>query len=550
MRAGVRSVARREGLLGIFSSPRESVPISDPVLRSKNIAGLIQRGLIVKSRSSVSPGFLLNVALSKGPDSDLSDFLPYDSSEILHREVLSTAIQLSPARDIPLLHHPERTTHYFQCDHFLAVGSQARRITASVFATIIASLPVRILACSISPDGLVGTYPLCFHLGIDKDLDVFALMRKGRDEPIFIGDERPQSGPALILNDVLTTGRSTLQVAERLLNCRLRILGALVVYDRMQGGRELLQHHGIPVLSLMSLRSLRSYCQELASRKTCDHHLKRKARFFLELAQRLRTQPVSCHEVPKAKPLLALATNLSPRLQSDSKEFDLSSAERNRLLRRISEAVDQAVENGCDMLVFPELTAPRETRKLFIKKSRDHPIIIVAGTEYNSRMENPAIIAINGNIIEQAKLLRSPYDSPDMVTGDTIYVFRETRVGNFAVLVCADHAGYKFVENLMGKVDLVVVIARNRAIRTFVSMAEGDSYRIYSYVLVVNDSKCGPSYISSPAKGPEKLQWIRPESVGQLAYARPDLGELRRRSTKRFVRSIPHPRNLREEGSL
>jgi len=101
---------------------------------------------------------------------------------------------------------------------------------------------------------------------------------------------------------------------------------------------------------------------------------------------------------------------------------------------------------------------------------------------------------------------------------------------------------------LKNKVDLVVVIARNRSVRTFASMALGYSYQLYSYLLYVNDAHCGKSFITSPTKGLRKLEWVEPRPGSELGYVRLMLDDLRRRSGK-FLKKLSYDENAREENA-
>jgi len=62
----------------------------------------------------------------------------------------------------------------------------------------------------------------------------------------------PQGAPVVILEDVITTGASTIKAIERARASGLVPVGAFTVVDRQEGGREAIEATGVPVLSLFA----------------------------------------------------------------------------------------------------------------------------------------------------------------------------------------------------------------------------------------------------------------------------------------------------------
>ena len=271
-------------------------------------------------------------------------------------------------------------------------------------STILSLLQVDVLACGIDLQRLIGTYPLCFHLGVQKNMDIIArVQRPGRAR--ILGGTHPSRGCTLIINDVNTTGKSVLQIRNTLKDQKL--LGALFIYDRLEGGREILEEQDIPTLSLMSLRSLRRFCGRVLGGYVSVKDLDSRARTFLRRSGRIRIKVRRFRAAMKKCPTIALAPGLSPHLRANTKELDLDSYGRRAILRKTMAVLNKAVIDGCSMAVFPELTVPVESRRLFERMSLKEPIIVVAGCEYNTLGQNCALIAIEGRTTEQPKLVRS-----------------------------------------------------------------------------------------------------------------------------------------------
>jgi orotate phosphoribosyltransferase len=59
---------------------------------------------------------------------------------------------------------------------------------------------------------------------------------------------------AVIVEDVVTTGGSSLSAIERCEQFGLKIVGVLAIIDRMEGGAEAFQSRGYPFRSLLTIR--------------------------------------------------------------------------------------------------------------------------------------------------------------------------------------------------------------------------------------------------------------------------------------------------------
>jgi predicted amidohydrolase len=180
---------------------------------------------------------------------------------------------------------------------------------------------------------------------------------------------------------------------------------------------------------------------------------------------------------------------------------------------------------------------PLESRDFFARVTRDHPIVIVAGQEYNSQRQNCALVAVAGNVIEQPKIVRSPFDLPDICVGDTINVFRNTRVGDFAVLVCSDLASPEIIEKLKGNLDLLITVERNKAVNAYAHLAFTAAYEIGCYVLLANDSIHGPSLLAMPRKRErDRLRWLTVDELEKISYMSLKLRDLRKKAGE-FLRT-------------
>jgi orotate phosphoribosyltransferase len=64
----------------------------------------------------------------------------------------------------------------------------------------------------------------------------------------------PAGSPVVIVEDVITTGGSTLKAAAKLREAGYVVAGVAAVIDRLEGGREAIEAEGLPFLALYTRR--------------------------------------------------------------------------------------------------------------------------------------------------------------------------------------------------------------------------------------------------------------------------------------------------------
>jgi len=60
--------------------------------------------------------------------------------------------------------------------------------------------------------------------------------------------------PVVVLEDVITTGGSTLKALEKLREAHVKVVGVVALVDRLEGGAEAIQLAGIPLVCLATRR--------------------------------------------------------------------------------------------------------------------------------------------------------------------------------------------------------------------------------------------------------------------------------------------------------
>ena len=89
-----------------------------------------------------------------------------------------------------------------------------------------------------------------------RPLDAIYVRKEVKDhgsKRMLEGDTRLQDGDGVvILEDVITTGGSTLKAAEKLRARGLKIVGVIAIVDRTEGGREAITAAGLPLHALFT----------------------------------------------------------------------------------------------------------------------------------------------------------------------------------------------------------------------------------------------------------------------------------------------------------
>lgn len=144
------------------------------------------------------------------------------------------------------------------------------------------------------------------------------------------------------------------------------------------------------------------------------------------------------------------------------------------LNENILNVIDYAKTNKVNLLIFPELSIPKECIPTIIELTKGNKdLVIVAGSHYcedSNSVLNQSPIIYNGSVIYSHKIHNSdnefsPYKGKGVYQSDEcikkITYFKNTIVGNFIVLICADN--FKEVKDRCLKkyknLDFLIVIA-------------------------------------------------------------------------------------------
>lgn len=148
-------------------------------------------------------------------------------------------------------------SYYLDCRRVTLDAAGARLIAEGMLELLAAEMPDAVGGMAIGADPI--TAAILTVAGMrQQPLKGFIVRKeakthgKGRDVegPVVAGDS------AVIVEDVVTTGGSSLQAIERVEACGLKVRGVLAVIDRLEGGAEAFAARGYRLQTLLTIRDL------------------------------------------------------------------------------------------------------------------------------------------------------------------------------------------------------------------------------------------------------------------------------------------------------
>ena len=213
---------------------------------------------------------------------------------------------------------------------------------------------------------------------------------------------------------------------------------------------------------------------------------------------------------------------------------------------------DQSGERAfADLIVFPELAIHPDDMDLLKRLADKTRSMILAGllfTDHHGSLVNKARWLIpnyreSGRqwiTRDQGKLHPIPGETKLGIKGDRpcqhIIEVRGFAEGPFRLTaaVCYDATDLKLASDLKDKTELFLIVAHNKDVTTFDSMASALHYHMYQHVAVVNKGEFGGSTIQAPYKEPYDRLISHAHGTDQISInvADLDLAAFKRRSTK------------------
>jgi len=168
---------------------------------------------------------------------------------------------------------------------------------------------------------------------------------------------------------------------------------------------------------------------------------------------------------------------------------------------KISELIQKAIElaksAGAAAIVLPEYFIPRGPYlRNIIDCARKKDLALIGGLvgRYDSsgNFHNEAVIMLSQagqREMFQAKHRFSNEETPSLVSDKEHFIFKDTTIGTFAVVICSDYLEADIINSIRKEerdLDLLIVCCTNPRPDIFLRIASGDAYRLYANIIIVN----------------------------------------------------------------
>ncbi len=150
------------------------------------------------------------------------------------------------------------------------------------------------------------------------------------------------------------------------------------------------------------------------------------------------------------------------------------------------------------LIVFPELSMNPDLIPYLEQLSSTNNAFIIAGSFYKGKRNVSRIITPFLGTFSQDKLVKSKYEPVEISSDKNIKIFKNTKIGSFAVIICRDYVETSIIAQISGRIDFIVILAVNRATKSYQLLSKGDSFRQGIYVIHVNSTK--PDGVDDPAE--------------------------------------------------
>ncbi len=149
----------------------------------------------------------------------------------------------------------KKASYYLDCRRVTLDGRGANLIAAGILDLLADDMPDAVGGMAIGADPITAAV-ITVAAQRGTPLRGFIVRKeskqhgKGRDVegPVTAGDR------VVIVEDVVTTGGSSLQAIERVLAAGLKVQKVIAIIDRLEGGREAFQEAGYELQTLLTIR--------------------------------------------------------------------------------------------------------------------------------------------------------------------------------------------------------------------------------------------------------------------------------------------------------
>ena len=171
--------------------------------------------------------------------------------------LLALLVERSFARKKVVLASGKESDFFIDCKQTV-LGAEAHALVGGLMLDALDQLP----ACNAVAGVELGGCPLASAVALTSHLrgaprDAIYVRKEAKDhgsKRLLEGDSRLANANVVVLEDVTTTGGSTLKAVEKLRAAGHQVVGVVTLVDRLEGGREAIEAAGLPLIAIYTRR--------------------------------------------------------------------------------------------------------------------------------------------------------------------------------------------------------------------------------------------------------------------------------------------------------
>jgi orotate phosphoribosyltransferase len=193
---------------------------------------------------------------------DLS--LPTANQEDLRHTLLDLIVKYAYREGDFVLSSGARSSYYINCKEVTLRAEGALTIGRLILDTLPENTDA-VAGLTLGADPIVSAVSVVSALG-DRPIPALIIRKaaKGHGTKAYIeGPSLAEAAEVVVLEDVVTTGKSALQAVERLQAAGYKVSQIVALVDRKQGGRELYESQKLQFQALFTIEELQSYATSI-----------------------------------------------------------------------------------------------------------------------------------------------------------------------------------------------------------------------------------------------------------------------------------------------
>ena len=182
------------------------------------------------------------------------------SNEDLRHTLLDLIVKYAYREGDFVLSSGARSSYYINCKE-VTLRAEGALIIGRLILNALPEETDAVAGLTLGADPIVSAVSVISAL-TDRPIPALIIRKqaKGHGTQAYIeGPKLPQKAEVIVLEDVVTTGKSALQAVERLQAAGYQVSQIISLIDRKQGGRELYESQGLKFQALFAIEELQQY---------------------------------------------------------------------------------------------------------------------------------------------------------------------------------------------------------------------------------------------------------------------------------------------------